>query len=301
MSLQALQLVYTLDAAKQAKTQAALEKVIGNFCLPQDDRDSCRNRFMFVGLQSLRKMGFSIGKNGEAAALLSNRKNVPGKGPVGDKISPLFERIKEPNEPDKKGQLPYVATLDDLQKDYERTRTMVTSAYSKWLDSIPREPSPDEYIKFKEIARDPSNPAAGKFMVPELDANGKPKIDPQYEVAKQKYVAAYAVFQKEFEEMKKSAPLPGGLPPKLDDALTLQQKEIFLHARKVIIDQMNDAKPVVAKPTLGSAPPARIPATGKEQIKGWNGEVKSSKPGSSDSFYFSPEGIQDAIKDLEQP
>ncbi len=318
-SVQALYLTNILMAAKAASDLDGLNRIAKNFCLPGEVYQDCKKRFLFAGIISLRKMGYSINKNGEAAALLSNRKDIPGKGPVGDPMAATFERLKAAGEPDKKGQLPYIATIDDLQKEYDRARSTVTEDYHKWLDSIPREPSKDEFVKFKEIPRDPSNPAAGTFTVPEKDALGKPKIDEaKYQAAKTKYATDYAVFQKEFEQMKKMSPLlPSNMPAKLSEAITPEQRDIFFETRNYIIDKMNSDKPKITNPTQGMAggtlgaaaptptatqPAARAPATGKEQIKGWKpGETRISKPGTSDSFVFAPDGIEDAIKDLEKP
>lgn len=152
-----------------------------------------------IELKALRK---AITENKLELSKLSDNR-IPGLVPghyKGRKTVPIVKAKKHsnPNNEEVIPVAPEVPTLEDLQLSYgaflkkkvadeEHLDDLISEQFNDWVESEPVRPSPEDYIEFVKIPRDPQDPSRGSIEVPKRDAGGNLVISQAYEKALREY------------------------------------------------------------------------------------------------------------------
>lgn len=252
----------------QAKKDAL--EILGGFCKlskPQPDADAdevkqCRDTYVVIQKEYLRKLRKAEAQNKANAAKFSSQIVLPN-GQLGPEQATAFERYRDPSEPAKRAQVPYVLTFEDLEKQYQKIRTLSSPEYANWIDRAKRggparddlivEPSRDDFVRFKQIPRDPKNPMGEKLTVVIKKPNGDAEIDePAYLAAMAEYKKHQKNIQAQLEHLLKdpsdtftnnykASMVPKTSVTKLETKTSAKQKEIFNKARLSVVGVANQA------------------------------------------------------------
>lgn len=171
-----MQMLYTLELVDQLKNADADERLeaLRGFCtgpeLAQTEGgDACfarykaRAKLILLGVRrAIVENKGMVGKlkSGNARAILPT-------------LLQLESRLGGPDPYSKFAQAPSAMTLDELTGYYSdelgRINQLASLEYEAWSKSIPTEPSPDDFILFKEIKRNPQDPESETVVVPVTD------------------------------------------------------------------------------------------------------------------------------------
>jgi hypothetical protein len=159
-----------------------------------------------------------------------------------------------------KGQAPYVPTLAQLDPQLDSLRKAMAQAPGEvadrnyaWLERRGETPTRDDFIKWKEIPRDPSYPEGEKLFVPEKLPNGQIAIDEKkYQEALASYQASTrksaAQLKKDTQgltaaqRIQKYVAQPATIASRghLEAQLTPETRKAFFLARKIMIDSVRE-------------------------------------------------------------
>lgn len=174
------------------------KKILGNFCSSTEDGDDCANRYVAMHRFWFMKVRSSLGKNEKNRANLGcTRFDVQGNCLVDTQAKAVEMGQSLPgsnqiNTPPKYTQVAHFSTFQDLQKQAQidafqkhgqamNSLMQVSSSASDdaWVNETYNDykPNRDDFIKFKEIFKDPNHPELGTQQIPMTNAMGNPLYD----------------------------------------------------------------------------------------------------------------------------
>jgi hypothetical protein len=146
-----------------------------------------------------------------------------------------------------------VITFQDLERKYpslEALDVLGTSGYERWAEGLPFEPSLDDFVKFEEKPKDPTNPLMGTILVVARDENGKVVRDKAaYEAAMTKYLSTMEAERRHLGQSERLLGRKLRRPRTLTLAAGTFNKNVFNEASKVRIES---SVPANGKPQFGS-------------------------------------------------
>lgn len=308
IALQAVYLINKISFLSSAEDDQ-IRSNLSNFCLRDEEAQACFQRYKKLQLFGLQKMRSALIQNNDSAALLKSRVVDVGKG-AGEPERPYFQLGSDGKA--RKPQVPYVVTFEDLQREYSQLERLTGHDYDRWARSLPARPSREDFVRMKEIYRNPDNPKDGVMHVIARDKSGNIQYDD----------AAYQAALKQYEDrmgselarMKDSRPSLDR-PARLKDAVADDSRRVFNESRMPLIEAGNRGNRKATIPSrqeIAFAGPkkgdSRVPAastasaataagiTGREQIE--------ALPASSDrhfsTFTLTPDQILKAIQEIEK-
>jgi hypothetical protein len=175
-------------------TSSQKRSVLGGFCAEvagmKEDIDDCLDRYKKVQALWFIKARGALGINNGNIHKLScaqsdqNGNCLISQAPVVPKTQQSVEQ-----EAKKMAQVPYFIKSLDMAKQAMQSNAFLSNVRDteEWEDSITGsiaeiggrsfEPSKDDFVKFKLIDRDPSNPGAGQIEVPSYRPDGSLDYD----------------------------------------------------------------------------------------------------------------------------
>jgi hypothetical protein len=189
LSLQAVYILRKIAALQKDSSRVKTE--LAGYCdtvtTPAESDGDCLKRYIRSQISYLSDIRAAIIQNASHAEEL--RSTVKMYDVYGNEVAraPLPKPVFESHYDDGKApQVPYVATIDDLRRDYGKLARQAAPEAIRYTERVTEAPemqrfdappSIDQFVKFKEISRDPGNPAAGTFLVAQTDALGRPVPD----------------------------------------------------------------------------------------------------------------------------
>lgn len=272
LSIQALTTINRVndlyDFQRDGKYQEILDR-LGTFCetngiqakgKPEEKAKECLGRYRDFQVYTLTRIKAGLIQNNTNVARLqegtapgSNLTTVGGQAPD-TRVVAAFARYMDEKDATKKAQSPYVPFFEDLQAKYaEMIKAGNQGNYAEWLGDLEREPRPEDFVKWREILRNPKNKGGERFRVMELDAQGKPVLDHKaYQDALNEWGSKVKPALADIKKSKAmqgrataSAPSTGaqGGGKLVQSALTASDddKNMFLEARGAIVEATNIA------------------------------------------------------------
>jgi hypothetical protein len=303
-----------LKEAKSGKSQAASEVLneLQMRCTPGErasrsvaSAGACLGRFRQDQLAVLSKIRGALVAAGVQVVALRPEQGRPGlswaagSGARGSRGGIDSSDSSEARLP----QAPFIPSYNELEAQHDadqRLQGLGSQEYQKWLSEMPRKPSADEFLKFRRLPKDPSDPGnEEKITVLQFGADGKPMRDDQayaralqdYEARLKDWEAGPAALSKR-EELKKNG----------TDLLQEQRfqkrvgslsKKAFSLARQ---DMMGAAAQVMKK--VGMASSTGTPDT---EEKALNEKISPRHPASKRTrahVIISPEALNREIESL---
>ncbi len=263
----------------QKNRNAEIIESLGPFCT-EDEKDNwsdndkvqaCLDRHKRIETRQMRAIHTAIAKNDEKhSKLYSQKVYVDGSRPPTPNPAVGFNLPPPPGQDTKalrSPQVSYFASVAELEKSYEQNRDQmrasITNRFAQWLQDLPKQPSPEDFIKLKKIYRDPEQPGSGVLHVIDTEADGSAKIDKQaYEEALKNYANMRSKLLGDQKDLK-------DLESKIEQTLEPKLKQTrggslgdFIMARKGLVDQANAP---IQGPAGGSRiADSRAPATEKK-------------------------------------
>lgn len=305
-----IQAIYLLQKLGNLKAGVAhmdedeFRKQVPGFCLKGEAKDDCWKRYRDLQVVHLYKMRSAMIQNGEAAAQLSsNLENGKTRKNGATFYRPSSEGRKAKGDPS------YVVTFEDLQKESTRLQFLSGNDFQRWASRLPREPSKDDFIRMKEIPRDPGNPEAGTFLIVDRDSDGKFRYDEKrYEAAVKGYREEMA---QHYRRMGADMAMPADSAPKnFKAALGPNDKEYFRESRAQYVSSISSlAKAGGIQSTgeisfPGKEAKGRDPASGRRDTSGIaenQQPVRSEREKNTTHFRFgefSPDQMLKAIDEI---
>lgn len=294
-----LQIKYAVEkmVALQEATPEQKAKALGSFCFQNEYSDDCLKRYLRLQIYALRKMHAAMVKNYASRTAVSNRKNSQ------DFYRSPLQGIIQENEPNKKRQVPYLVTYEDLKKEFQEMRILGSNDYQRWTEHLPSEPSPEDFAIFEEKLKDPSDPKSDHFLVVAHDVNGNLKYDKKgYEAALKRYREK---IEGELSRMRKEKPVPTSPSQDLNEVAGEVNQKAYQEAQKFKIETWvpSGGKPSVQSqssmdfnsPTVGTA--SSTPEL-KRETKEMS--IQDLKKQGITGLYISPKEIGKVIDKLEQ-
>lgn len=246
LSLEALYILKKLAALKNASDfRTTIQNNLAEFCLStepnqksgQSRERACYERYLRVQVGILKRIRTAIVANSDMAGALRTQKVRPEDATV-----PVVSVEPSDAETPRIPQVPYLPTYEDLQEEYRRGRALTSPEYERWAKSVPREPARDDFVKFREIPRDPENPEGEKMVIVDSNRDGTPKYDDvAFQAALARYREDKAIYDRDLEGML-GYRVPATRPPEMNDSVVAaESKTAFNHARGVMVVTTNRA------------------------------------------------------------
>ncbi|MGK5083797.1 hypothetical protein WDW37_10885 [Bdellovibrionota bacterium FG-1] len=245
-----------MNSANPNQKDEAL-KAMGDFCRNTTDPTNCWPRYSRYTLLYLNQIRLRVTENETAHAQLNSKRveKGPGAKTWGDDIPEI--ETKKPEGYSPKPKLPNFPTYNELiviRKEQIKTQNRmsagITPQFAEWLKSYPTSPSEDDFVRTKEILRDPGRPEAGTFTVVMTGPDGKIVRDKaKFALAKKAYDEEAKRFNLEdgekllTDDRDKMAQSFKTVPPKLKPAdpinLDSISKTSFIENRFELVDEIN--------------------------------------------------------------
>lgn len=291
-SIYTLRKLVDLKSAVASGDESALRGIVGDFCRGTGgswaDLEACADRYRVMQLIRLSKIRAAMAEHREMVTRLSSRRPNLHGGWDGRQQVILGDSEPQgtpgaaglPGSPASQGKkpiLPHVPDLKELESDYQRLRALSSTDYEAWLRTFPTEPSKEDFIKYKEIPRDPSNPEGEKLTIVVTGQDGKPEYD---EDSYAKAVSLYKAFAVDLKaDMQRMVVDRDGRPdhlnrerPEWKDAVTSESLDAYQVSREIMIKTANEAisgkKDAESSAGGGALSPKGGPASGKQDSSG---------------------------------
>ncbi len=231
LSVQATYIMEKVQALRQEMDkpfpdEQMVRDSLGTFCRDGEVVGDCVNRFILAQTSALYKMRQAIGNNDSVVGDLSD-------GSRGEQSAAVWKERKDALSP----QVPEVLKLKQIEEDL-KFRTSITNGYEEWAKQLPRKPEFDDFTIFKQLPRDPSNPAAGSMSVVDKSTGAQKIQKKRYDEAMKKYNDKYALVQAEWDTNH-----PGNDKPstKSVPVITQLDKDAYTRARRLMVFTINKA------------------------------------------------------------
>jgi hypothetical protein len=233
-----------LEALSKAGEHSQVNANLVGFCLSSEtDGSGCFDRYKRAQVLKLHRMRAAIIQNQEKAANLNsrlNRKRMTQDGAAPPVFTQVFEKGGAKQVEGKLAQVPFVPKVKDLREIYgnnENLHRLVGDDYQKWVSEITPKPSPDEFVKFKTIPKDPNDPSSTNVTIVETNPDGSPVID------KKAYARALAIWNDREKDFEKKYMETFRISKPTKDAHQLQlapeSEEAYQEARNMMISAAN--------------------------------------------------------------
>lgn len=183
--------------------------------------------------------------NGTNADMVAKLR-MPLYKPNGDTTAPLQTPgiYVQQEAKAKEAVVPQLKTLKDMKKDTEKLKLNTTEMYREYAKGMVREPSRDDFVKYKSIPRNPNAPEeGGKLLV--LDTScGKPTC-----IDEKAYQAALEKFQKDqtiqdrLKNYQRDIAVYGQVPNKPEVPVSLKpnqlQEDAYQSSRELMVGETN--------------------------------------------------------------
>lgn len=233
LSLQAMYVLKKIKALDQLSSRRETDKLRENLkevCLSSETIEQCFGRNRRLQIRALYTIHSTIIKTKANIARLDDAfvavrdqdgRQVPTPVVYIENMSDFVAREKG-----RQPQLPEFPTMQQLSErfriDQGRLNQLVGEAYRAWQTRVPGRPAKDDFIKFRQIPRDPENPGGEKFTVVETDSDGNPVHDAAaYGRALEKWGSDIRAIEDDLRNMVASGDRPkyeGSLHPLVGDA-----------------------------------------------------------------------------------
>lgn len=241
---------------------------LGEFCYfnaPQkESEEDCYKRFKTIQLNQVEKMRSTLVRNKSMQSRLEDNRrrgvNILSGQPGGAEEVFRYQIARGGADAKTRRSLPLVPTFQELSAEYQRQAAVLgglsTQAYQEWAGQMPHQPSPEDYVLFEEVPRDPLLPRGEKIRRIRTSATGCPAgascvcnssfcYDPKaYADAQARYQDRLGDFKKEQAMMLQSVadaratgryseylPYSATRPKNLEDSTADESKDAFRAAR----------------------------------------------------------------------
>lgn len=228
-----LQFVYIVKKVQAVEDESDKRIALGDFCLEDETGDGCHERYRLSQKKALHEIRKAIIQNWESEALLRQ-------------LNPevLTDLPKSGSDQKLKKQLPEVVTLEDLKKN-SSVDLVQDREYEEWKKTLKQfRPSKDEFVKFKKILRDPTDPSKGEIAIPDRGQNGElVSNEEELKEAEKRYQAQRADAESAWSRMEPKTVKPIGMTASRRfrkwnaDAVS---EQAFEDSRQLLVDLIND-------------------------------------------------------------
>ena len=194
--------VELLGSASDEKIKTELQ----GFCIAKEPYETktisheqaCLKRLKFVAAEHIQKNKLALGKNENSIAELSSsstltpvaRNTLHGEaGAAGDEesaqaLKPGFSKIRLEKKADNPELLSVEEIIENNRRENERLRALASPEYQAAIQRLPAPPSKEDFTRFKEVLKDPTDPKSEKIQVLDKD---HPYDEGAFENARREY------------------------------------------------------------------------------------------------------------------
>jgi hypothetical protein len=296
------------------------------FCNGGEDRLICRKRFLEYQYSYLLQL-----RHAEA-------ENKVNAGKYMSQSGALYNRkTKDANDKPKKAQVPYVATVSDLEIEFKKHDKMKREEIDGWRDSVHRRDplkKEEDFYEYEAKNNDPKKKESGKITV-RVMAGERQQVNLDYQKranAKYQGLMSDGKSKEEVDKFSKRLDIRAADPKieKLETAAGKERIKLFNEARSKVVKTVNDAifgagikttvdfstgKPtvqlkknehidinekIVGKVKSDPRNPASVPvATGMERVDAI--EPSSENEDSFVTIGWDPQKLQQQIDEIKYP
>jgi len=162
----------TNQKSNPAAWKSAVNEELKSFCFfqaaggqPQETEDECYDRWNSVQEEQLLSLRAKLIENKSTASNLEAKRGLGAQA-----YSPAFKS----QAPSAGSRTPYITTpptLEEVEQEYAQEVTRLTEVtgpqYQQWVEQIPHEPAPADYVKFSKKPQTSSSPTSASEF--ELD------------------------------------------------------------------------------------------------------------------------------------
>lgn len=181
--LYTLNLIEDLEGKNTINPPTASDKAdaLKGFCYPGEGGEDCFTRYKARAKLLLLGLRRSIVENKAMVGKLKVRKGERfGSSELVRGVLPTMMQLQNQlgglDEVSKFAQAPSTLTLEQLtayyNQEFNNINFLVSQEYEQWSKEVPFEPAPTDFIKFKEVKRDPRDPESETIVVVETNCSG---------------------------------------------------------------------------------------------------------------------------------